>query len=227
VLVECPATLVALASRLEGVEQVIASGTPLPAFDLHCPLLSLPHRLGVTLDSLRPVVSYLSADPELVRHWRDILDRHTPERRRVGLVWAGNPLHRNDLSRSLQPSDFSPLAGIDHVAFVSLQFGSDEMPPGLGGYPLGRSLRDFSDTAALVSQLDLVISADTSTAHLAGALGVPVWTLVPHAPDWRWLLDRTDSPWYPTMRLYRQSRRGDWASVIAQARADLIRSIPA
>ena len=136
---------------------------------------------------------------------------------RVGIVWAGNPDHGNDGRRSLPLDDFSVLGDIEDIAWFGLQKGRDEERRSSGSLvvePLGAEIADFADTAAIVAQLDLVVAVDTAIAHLAGALGTPVWTLLPFAADWRWLLERTDSPWYPTMRLFRQPVRGDWASVI-------------
>jgi len=148
---------------------------------------------------------------------------------KVGLVWAGNPKHKNDANRSVGFEQFQPLLDMEGIDFYSLQVGErsrDIGAPGLSGLDgkisdLGKDLGDFADTAAAIGQLDLVITVDTSVAHLAGALAKPVWTLLPWVPDWRWLLDRDDSPWYPTMRLFRQPAAGDWDAVIGEVRAAL------
>ena len=146
----------------------------------------------------------------------------------MGLVWAGNPGHKNDHNRSVPLSALAPLAAIDGIGFFSLQKGPGagqltEVPAGLKTVNLGEQLTSFADTAAVIANLDLVIAVNTAVAHLAGGMGKPVFLLVPFAPDWRWLLARTDSPWYPTMRLFRQPRPGDWPSVIASL-ADCLRS---
>ena len=151
------------------------------------------------------------------------------KRQKVGLVWAGNSKHKNDANRSVGFERFQPLLDTKGVDFYSLQVGErsrDIGAPGLSGldgkiFDLGKDLGDFADTAAAVGQLDLVITVDTSVAHLAGALGTPVWTLLPWVPDWRWRLDRDDSPWYPTMRLFRQPAAGDWDAVIGEVGAAL------
>ncbi len=186
----------------------------LPAYDLHCAVTSLPLAFGTRLDSIPAQVPYLLPDPALAERWSRRLG--ATGRLRVGLAWAGNPLHQNDRQRSIALSRLAPpLAQLaDRVAFYSLQkgdaAGKGREVPELNLVDLDTELNDFTDTAAAISCLDLVISVDTAVAHLAGALGVRVWTLLAFASDWRWLLDRTDSPWYPTMRLFRQRTAGDW-----------------
>jgi hypothetical protein len=194
-----------------------------PATDFQCALLSLPLAFGTTPQTVPDTVPYLRADPALVEHWRRRLGpAGTP---RVGIAWSGNPVHKNDRNRSLPLALFRQLA-TEPWQFVSLQpevRASDraalETWPGL--LDLGPELRDFADTAALLQSLDLVISVDTSVAHLAGALGRPVWILLPHNPDWRWLMGRSDTPWYPSARLYRQPATSAWPPVLAQLRRDL------
>src|SRR6266702_2917791 len=194
------------------------------AFDLHCPLGTLPLVFGTRLDTIPFAQAYLSAPPVAhVKAWEDRLGPRT--RFRVGLVWSGNPDHKNDHNRSMALRTLAPLLDCD-VQFVSLQKGvRDQDRAFLGERPdivdLTEQLTDFSDTAALISCLDLVISVDTSVVHLAGALGTPVWTMLPFNPDWRWLLNRDDSPWYSSMRLFRQPKRGDWASVVDCVRLEL------
>ena len=142
----------------------------------------------------------------------------------MGIVWAGNPGHGNDRYRSVRLEDFAALAGIDGIAWFGLQKGRDEERWSCGSFtldPLGSEIGNFADTEAIIAQLDLVIAVDTAIVHLAGAMGMPVWTLLPFVPDWRWLLGRGDSPWYPTMRLFRQPTTGDWASVFAQVAREL------
>lgn len=217
VVLECPRSLVALFESVAGVQQVIAKGDPLPECDWQVPLLSVPHRLGNTLETIPASVPYLRPPPSR----RVPLPSTSGDHRaalRVGLAWRGNPQYQNDRRRSLSLATLEPLFDLPGVAFYSLQVPpsaefADEAAHRVGLINLENLIRDFSDTAALMEQLDLVISSDTSVAHLAGALARPVWVLLPFAPDWRWLRERADSPWYPTMRLFRQAAPGDWASV--------------
>lgn len=205
---------------ITGVAECVGRSSP-PAFDLHCPLGTLPLAFGTRLDTIPFAQGYVPAPPAArVKAWQDRLEgRLGPRTRfRVGLVWAGNPDHRNDHNRSMALRTLAPLLGCD-VQFVSLQKGVRDQDRAFLNersdiVDLTEQLADFSETAALMSCLDLVISVDTSVVHLAGALGAPVWTLVPFNPDWRWLLNRNDSPWYRSMRLFRQPKRGDWASVV-------------
>jgi hypothetical protein len=192
---------------------------PLPPFDFHCPLMSAPFAFGTTLDNIPQPFRYVSVEPAAKAHWA--LD--TPHRR-AGFAWSGSRTLVNDINRSIPLEAMRPL--FTHVATpVSLQKDvRDEDRPALAGARLGEAnaaLDNFADTAALIEHLDLVITVDTSVAHLAGALGKAVWILLPFSPDWRWLLDRADSPWYPTARLFRQPRIGDWASVIDEVAAAL------
>ncbi len=206
---------------------VIAQGDPLPAFDLHCPLLSLPRVFGTTLETIPRQVPYLNADVAMAETWRERVGAHANSLQ-VGLAWAGNKSHKNDRNRSMALSAFEPLARLPGIHFHCLQKGEAAGQPGRppAGMELADwtgALDDFADTAAYIANLDLVISVDTAVAHLAGAMGKPVWVLLPFAPDWRWLLEREDSPWYPTMRLFRRTSLGDWDSVmrkVADALAD-------
>jgi tetratricopeptide (TPR) repeat protein len=198
-----------IVSKLSGVEN----------FDFQVPLLSLPLAFNTRLETIPSKTPYLVASPERVKLWEERL----PESRalRVGLGWAGNPNFSTDRSRSIGLPRLLPLLSVPGVQFISLQkdlrSGDEEL---LRQYPqvihVGDKLDDFSDTAAVMSLLDLVISSDTAPVHLAGALGRPVWVLLRHVPDWRWLLDRDDSPWYPSARLFRQPAAGDWDSVVAK-----------
>jgi len=232
VVLEVQRPLVRLMSSLDGVDKVVARGDPLPAFDLRCPLLSLPGAFGTSLDSVPAATPYLAADPAQVTQWRERLTRLGGLK--VGLVWAGEArrdrpqLAAVDARRSVTLANLAPLGEVAGVSFVSLQKGepaaqAGDPPPGLTLHDFTSELNDFADTAALVDALDLVISVDTSAAHLAGALGKPVWLLNRYDTDWRWLLDRDDSPWYPTLRQFRQPSLGDWASVIGEAREALQR----
>ena len=212
VFVECHPPLAKLFRTLAGVDCVVARDQgPLPPFDVHCPFMSLPRLFGTTVATVPAAVPYLRPAAAAANRWRKRLAADPPGRR-VGLVIAGDPKHQKDRDRSLPPSAVVPLADVPGVRFYSLQVGRP-----LAGVPATdwtADLHDFADTAALVSQLELVITADTAVAHLAGALGRPTWVLVPFAPDWRWLLDRDDSPWYPTARLFRQESVGDWADPV-------------
>jgi tetratricopeptide (TPR) repeat protein len=216
---------------IEGVSLCLPkTGVVLPDFDLHCPLSSLPLAFGTRLQTIPAAVSYLPAAAEArVRAWQDRLGAH--DKLRVGLVWSGNPAHGNDRNRSMSLRTLSPILDMD-ARFVSLQ--KDVRPDDRAALleqtaiiDLTDHLSDFAETAALMSCLDLVITVDTSVAHLAGALGRPTWILLPYTPDYRWLLDRNDSPWYPTARLFRQNGSRDYASVLECVRAELQNRIAA
>jgi tetratricopeptide (TPR) repeat protein len=191
-----------------------------PPFDCWAQLMSLPGLLGTTEANIPAPVPYLRAPATAPDELRRQL---AGEGRAVGLVWAGNPEHENDHNRSLPFARLKQLLAHEGIRWFSLQVGPRTADlAGLAGITdLAPSLSDFGDTAAAIDALDLVITVDTSVAHLAGALGKPVWLLLPHVPDWRWLLDRPDTPWYPTMRLFRQVRRGDWDEVIGRVAAEL------
>ncbi|TDV02434.1 glycosyltransferase family 9 protein [Paraburkholderia caballeronis] len=214
-----------LAQRIAGPDEVIARGTLPPAFDVHCELMSLPMIMRVELADLPGPVPYLSADPQRVEKWRRRL-ADVPGLR-VALVWAGRPTHVNDANRSLSLAQLAPLAQAG-VTFLSVQKGpasaqADRPPPGMPVVSLSDEIQDFEDTAAIVSVADLLISVDSSPVHLAGALGRPVWVMLPFVPDWRWLLGRSDTPWYPRTRLFRQPSRGDWGGVMANMASELAR----
>ena len=224
VVVECQAALARLLEGARGIDQLVAAGSLLPEFDVHAPLLSLPLLLGTTVETIPRQAHYLEVRPEMVERWRQRIS--SDGRFKVGLAWAGNATHPNDQNRAFTPDQFAPLEGIPGVAFFSLQEGPQAgqlsaAPPGLEITPLDEESRQITDTAAIILNLDLVITVDTLAAHLAGALGKPVWTLLSFVADWRWLLDREDSPWYPTMRLFRQPRPGDWKAVMERAREAL------
>jgi len=233
VIFEAPAALASLLESLRGVAQWVVRGAPLPPFDYHCPLLSLPLALRTTLQSVPAQVPYLRSGPERVRHWQDRLGART--RPRVGLVWSGGirppqlqPWSAVNKHRNIPLAKLAPLedCGVELYSLQKGQPAESELAelaakggPAIVDY--SSELHDFADTAALMQQLDLIISVDTSTAHLAGALGRPVWILNRFDTCWRWLLDRSDSPWYPTARLYRQESGGDWDGVVARVRRDL------
>ncbi len=220
VILGVPTPLAHLMGSLSGVSRVVAQEDPLPDFDLHCPLMSLPLAFGTTRDTIPWRVPYLKADAEAAELWRADLPAADL---RIGLVWAG--AHRAgqphaaaiDQRRSMRLAEFAPLAGVSGCAFVSLQLGSPAAQIASAPFALldvAERLTDFAETAALVEALDLVISVGTAVAHLAGALGKPVWLLSRHDACWRWPREGDDTPWYPTMRLFRQSTPGDWAGVM-------------
>jgi tetratricopeptide (TPR) repeat protein len=225
VLLEVDDALHPLLSKLEGVALCLPkTGVTVPEFDLHCPLSSLPLAFATRLETIPSATSYLPAPPEaMLQQWKRRLGPR--DRLRVGLVWSGNPAHGNDRNRSMSLRTMSAILDAD-AAFYSLQ--KDPRPDDKATLPACRDLidltgylADFVDTAALISCLDLVITVDTSVAHLAAALGRATWVLLPYMPDYRWLLDRDDSPWYPTVRLFRQDQRRDYAGVLARVRAEL------
>jgi tetratricopeptide (TPR) repeat protein len=226
VLFECAAPLKPLLQEVGGVRQAIAPQEPLPPFAAHIALFALPRVFGTTLQNIPWDGPYVRADPEKAAQWRRVLDARGPKRFRVGLVWTGNPQNPNNRDRSVPPALLGPLSSAPGVELYSLQ--KDAMAPGFDTPPaalaladLTPQLRDFSDTAAFVACLDLVISIDTAVAHLAGAMGRPVWVLLNHVPDWRYHLERADNPWYPGMRLFRQAREDQWAEVIDRVAAEL------
>jgi Tfp pilus assembly protein PilF len=215
-----------LSGNMPGVATVIGRGEPLPPFDMHCPLLSLPLAFATEPTTIPADIPYIAPPAADVRRWRERLPRQRP---RIGLVWSGDRLHDNDLNRSLRFETLLPLLDLTGISFVSLQHVvREEDAPVLRGRPdvvhVGGEFRDFADTAAALAALDAVISADTAVAHLAGAMGKPLLLLLPFAADFRWLRERPDSPWYPTARLYRQPKFGDWQSVIAALAQDLTRA---
>jgi ADP-heptose:LPS heptosyltransferase len=210
--------LKSLAEVSLSVSKLIARGDPVPDFDWHCPLLSLPLAFATDLGSIPAQVPYLRA-PRDTPCW---LQKKCEQGLHVGLVWAGNPKNVRDRKRSLSLAELEPLSQVAGVSFYSLQRGPARAKaaslPFAGADP---QTGDFAATAAAIEQLDLIVSVDTGVAHLAGALGKPVWILLPALAEWRWLRDRDDSPWYPTARLFRQKEAGNWASVIEAVAAQL------
>jgi tetratricopeptide (TPR) repeat protein len=223
----CQQPLARLMKNAAGVDQVASammSPDERPAFDMHCPMMSLPLLLGTRLESIPAEVPYLKADPALVEKWGAKLAASNG-RLKVGLVWAGSPTNKNDRYRSVTLEQLSPLASAG-AQFFSLQKGpaaaqSANPPYGMELIDLTEDLEDFADTAAMIANLDLVIAVDTAVAHLAGAMGKPAWVLLASEQDWRWLLKREDTPWYPTLRLFRQRMPGDWAEAIERVAGDL------
>jgi Flp pilus assembly protein TadD len=218
VVVECPGPLIPLLRDCAGVDRFIPAGSPLPDFAAHASLMSVPAILKTTASTLPAQVPYLRPDPERAQYWRRELS--TREGLSIGIVWQGNPKHHNDRHRSIPLAQFEPLAYVDGVRLFSLQkeHGLDQLsscrfPVTDVAGRLDESAGAFVETAAVMSGLDLIVTCDTASAHLAGALGLPVWVALPVTADWRWLLDREDSPWYPTMRLFRQDRLNNWEEV--------------
>ena len=219
VIVETHAVLARLLRDVEGVAEVIVHGDSLPRFDLHIAMMSLPNACGIASLGDIPTAPYIAAPGGSSA----TLPPRRADETRVGLVWAGRPTHKNDRNRSLDAARLAPLASIPNVKLFSLQIGATSQDiahlPGI--VDLAPQLTDFAATADVLAQLDLVIAVDTAVAHLAGAMGKDAWVMLPFAPDWRWLLARDTSPWYPSLRLYRQPKIGDWDDVVGRIAADL------
>ncbi len=224
IILEVPDSLMPLLGAVEGVAALVSRADALPGFDLHCPLLSLPLAFGTTLTTIPAPAQYLRVPTERIEKWRARLTGAAAPR--IGLVWSGKPTHMNDHNRSIALARLAPLLAVPGCQFVSLQREYREADLAtLDNFPallrLEHELADFADTAAAVAQLDLVIAVDSAVAHLAGAMGKPVWILLPRVPDWRWMLDREDTPWYPSARLFRQPAIDDWDSAIARLAGEL------
>jgi len=223
VVLEVPPALVDLFSAFPGAARVVAAGSALPPFDLQSPLLSLPLAFGTELATVPVPGAYLTAPPARAAAW----SVHMPPApgTRVALCWSGSLQHKSDRHRSVAAEKPAPVLALPGVQFVSVQKDvRDSDRAFLAATSMlnfGQHLRDFADTAAILAMCDLVITVDTSIAHLAGALGRPTWVLLQHAPDFRWLMGREDSPWYPSVRLFRQSRLGDWDGVIGRVAREL------
>ena len=224
VVLEVQAPLVPLFNGLCAVEALIKQGGPLPPFDCHCPLMSLPLAFQTTLSTIPSAVPYIKPSSEKERFWAEKLGPNS--QLRVGLVWSGDPRHQNDKHRSIALADLLTALppGFEYVSMQSEIRDSDRhaLKGGNDLVHFGSELKDFSDTAALCAQMDVVICVDTSVVHLSGAMGKPTLLLLPYNSDWRWLLERTDSPWYPTMQLYRQTQLGSWQSALEKVCADLL-----
>lgn len=227
VILEVQNPLVTLLRAMPGVDEIIGQGMAIPAHDVQCPLMSLPWLLQTRIDNMPAPIPYLRVDPALRTLWQNRLGPQTKPR--VGIAWSGRATHNNDHNRSLSLARMLPLLS-EPFEWISLQ---KEVRPAdqpvlanAGIRTFAEHLHDFADTAALVEQLDLVVSVDTSVVHLAGALGKPVWVLLPEVPDWRWLMERPDTPWYPTMRLYRQGADKNYDPVLARIGADLATFTP-
>jgi hypothetical protein len=213
-ILACDAKLLRLLADLPGAHAVVDRSQPLPPHDFWLEQMSLPWLLGTTLETIPSPQGDITADPGLAQAWRVRL----PQGRKLGVVWSGNPDHPNDRRRSLETALIGPIVGAPDWSVVSLQVGprSGEIETLFGLPDRSAQLGDFAQTAALIANLDLVIAVDTATAHLAGALGKPVWVMLSATAEWRWLAGRRDTPWYETMRLFRQTRLGDWSDVVAE-----------
>ena len=225
IILEVPATIHRLISHSINVDKVISPGEESAKFDLHIPLLSLPRALYPTDSDIPNRCPYLSPPTEADSELTSDIDWNESEFK-VGIVWAGNPRHANDHNRSCPLKYFTGLMGIPGISFYSLQKGPrstevKDMAINYQIHDLSNRLQSFTDTAVVMQNLDLVISVDTAVAHLAGALAVPTWLLLPFNSDWRWFLDRSDSPWYPSMRIFRQTKPGDWDSLFEQVSLSL------
>jgi tetratricopeptide (TPR) repeat protein len=223
----CSGDLVPILRQIPGLGRIVTRWETTGEFDAYMPLSGMPRIAGTTLETIPAAVPYLHPDPAKIAAWRQRIEALTPRgKKRIGLVWAGRPTHKNDRKRTVKLEQFAPLFARDDVAIVTVQKG-DQIAQ-VGGYfgaaplvNLGPSIHDFTDTLAILQSLDRLVTIDTSVAHLAGASGVPTSVILPYAPDWRWLLDRDDTPWYPSLRLYRQQRAYEWAGVIERLAAAL------
>jgi hypothetical protein len=228
VIFECQKNLFRLLKSCTGIDEIIEqrpARTPVAQFDIHVPLLSLPGIFGTSLNTIPSHIPYITVDSTLGTQWKKQLGHDNDFK--IGIVWAGNPTHTYNDNRSCSLSDFAPLADIPDLIFYSLQKGPasaevNDPPEGMKIINLEDSLIDFADTAAVIANLDLVISVDTAVVHLAGAIDKPVWTLHSYVPDWRWLLNRDDSPWYPGMHLFRQTQLNNWEGVFEQVKKALL-----
>jgi len=222
IVLEVKSEVLSLAKACAGYDEILTHGSLPPVFDMHCELMSLPMVLGLKLSDLPGPLPYLRADPVRVERWQQRLaDLPRPW---VALVWAGRPTHNNDKNRSMSVAQLAPLARVP-ASFIAIQKGPAAAQAASGSEgvssfssltSLSDEIVDFADTAAILSVVDVLISVDSSPVHLAGALGREAWVMLPMVPDWRWLLDRDDTPWYPNMKLFRQTQPGDWSDVIAR-----------
>ncbi len=234
VVQRCPNIAVAADWQVVDIIDQVHPGVPIQhrwnpdgPFDALCPLSGLPRLYGATAENLPPA-PYLRANAARAADWRARLHGVCPPgRRRIGIAWAGQPTHHNDFARSMQLATLAPLGELDDIVLVSLQKGpvQAQVASYRGAAPLldlGHAIGDFADTMAIIANLDLVVTVDTSVAHLAGAMGCPVWIMLSYLPDWRWLLDRSDSPWYPSARLFRQPEPLAWAKVVSRIVEELV-----
>jgi tetratricopeptide (TPR) repeat protein len=226
VIVECPRELKSLMATVEGISKVFTRGETLPDFDVHCPIMSLPGAFATTLETIPASIPYIASDLSVFNKWREKIQDDRNANLKVGIAWAGSPAHKNDKNRSCPFDQLLPLFSLKNITFYSLQKKDGRHSPAPNKnidnfIDYTGEIHDFLDTAGFIQNLDVVISVDTAAAHLAGALGKEVWTLLPFAPEWRWMLKRKDTPWYPTMKLFRQDRFGNWQGVIEEVKNEL------
>ena len=222
----CSGELTTILRQIRGVGKIVTRWEDTGDYEAYIPLSGLPRLAGITTQNIPPA-GYLTPDPALVKSWGERLDRLTQkDKRRIALVWAGRPTHKNDRKRTLKLEQFAPLFARDDLTILTVQKG--EQISQVGGYygrapllNLGPEIADFADTMAILQHVERLVSIDTSVAHIAGAIGVPTALVLPHAPDWRWLLAREDTPWYPSLRLFRQERAYDWSGVIERVCASI------
>ncbi len=232
IVLACSTEMHGVMRQMPGIEQLISHWDRRPDFAAYCSLSGLPRLAGTTQATIPDTTPYLRADATAAANWADRLATLLPrDYFRIGIAWAGRPTHHNDRNRSTALATFAPLADLPRVALVSLQKGAGQSQIGSywGRAPLlnlGPELRDYGDTMAVVENLDLLVTVDTSVLHLAGAMGKPAWVMLPYAPDWRWLLDREDSPWYATLRLFRQSAAREWPEVMTRIAAEVMALLP-
>ncbi|MBU3611046.1 tetratricopeptide repeat protein [Polynucleobacter wuianus] len=224
VILEVPKPLASLMENLEGVSRTVIKGEDLPLFDYQCPLMSLPLALNIRISSIPMNVPYIATNPSKVAEWSSRLGEK--RKKRIGLVWSSVSNFKDDSKRSLTIAEFAKALPQEGFEYICLQKELKDCDKNF--FEVNKNIRffgdelcDFSDTAALIENIDLVISTCTSVPHLSGALGKETWVLLPHVPDWRWLLDRADSPWYPSVKLYRQTSIGDWDSILDRVKSDL------
>jgi hypothetical protein len=223
IIMACSSEMRPIVIQQKGIGQYYDRWETMPAFDAYCSLSGLPRLFGTNLTNIPAPIPYVKADAAKSERWRQRLDALTPPGyRRIALAWAGRPTHGNDFNRSITLNKLSALTALPKIAFVSVQKGEGQNQIGsyFGAAPLinfGAEIEDFTDTMGILDNVDRLVTVDTGVAHLAGAMGRPVSILLPFAPDWRWLLDRSDTPWYPTVTLHRQDAPGDWPSAISKS----------
>ena len=223
----CSGDLVPIMKQIQGLGRIVTRWESTGEFDAYVPLSGVPRLAGTTVETIPSEIPYLRADPAKVVAWKQQLDLLVPRhKKRIGLVWAGRPTHKNDRKRTVKLQQFAPLFAHPDIAVVTVQKGDriDEVGGYFGAAPLinlGPTIQDFTDTLAILPSLDRLVTIDTSVAHLAGASNVPTSLILPFAPDWRWLHGRDDTPWYPSIKLYRQQRPYDWSGVVERLVADL------
>jgi hypothetical protein len=223
----CSADLTPILRQIPGIGRMVTRWEHTGDFDAYIPLSGLPRLAGIRLDNIPMSDRYLGPKPGLVEFWREKLDLLTPKgKRRIALVWAGRPTHKNDKKRTMKLTQFAPLFAREDVAIITVQKGDQIAQVGSYWGPaplvnLGPDITDFADTMAILQNVEQLVTIDTSVAHIAGASGVPTSLVLPYAPDWRWLLDRTDTPWYQSIKLFRQERPYDWSGVIERVAQSL------